>query len=133
MEKINEKRLSVLKVALELLKIEQISFKSALEITEGKRILTHEEFKNLQEQPFMVTKGNKLHALTYIINHLKREFNDIELPKELQELKEQNILISLDIIHKIMLQDVYSASDFAESTKILGMLRKNSFEGLQTP
>ena len=130
MEKINEKILSVLKVALELLKVEQTSLKTSLELAEGGRIRTLEEFKKFKEQPFIKTQGNKLYALSFVVNHLKREFDDIELPEELQELKEQNVLIALEIIHKIMLQEVFSASEFAESTKILGMLRKNSFEGL---
>ena len=130
MEKINEKRLVVLKVALELLKIEQTGLKTSLEFIEDGRAKTLEEFKNFKEQPFIKTQGNKLYALTFVINHLKREFDDIELTKELQELKEQNVLIALENIHKVMLQEVYSASDFAESTKILGILRKNSFKGL---
>ena len=124
MEKINEKRLSVLKVALELLKIEQTK-KTIVEVpVKG--------FKNVVkfDEPFIKTKDNKLYALTYVINHLKREFDDIELPRDLQELKEQNVLMALDHINKTMLQEVFSASDFAESIKILGMLRKNSFEGL---
>lgn len=130
MEKINEKRLVVLKVALELLKIEQTSLKTSLELAEGGEIRTIEEFKKFKEQPFIKTQGNRLYALTFVANHLKRKFDGIELPEELQELKEQNVLIALEIIHKIMLQEVFSASEFAESTKILGLLRKNSFEGL---
>ncbi len=132
MEKINEKRLSVLKVALELLKIEQTK-RATVEIKEKDKVqedLSRGKIVKLEEVQFLNTKGNKLYALTFVINHLKREFDDIELPKELQELKEQNILMALEHIHKVMLQDVCSASDFAESTRILGMLRKNSFEGL---
>lgn len=125
MENINEKRLAVLKVALESLRVEQTK-KTII----GVPVNGFENAENLEGQPFVQTKDNKLYALIYVINHLKREFDDIELSKELQELKEQNIQMALENIHKTILQEVYSASDFAVNTKILGMLRKSSFEGL---
>lgn len=132
MEKMNEKRLAVLKVVLECLKVaqEETNVKVFQESTQNKYMdLSCGNIRQLEAGKFIETTGNKIIALTYVIHHLKRPFESISLPEEIEELKKQNIEMALEKILLILNESHYSASDFAESTSVLKMLRRGSFEG----
>lgn len=134
MEKINEKRLSVLKVALELLKhvqelqelkVKLVPIESSDKIEMSLGTVRELENGECLEEGFQTV----MDSISYTINHLGKPFESTNLSEELENLKKENIEIALDkileIFELIRKGAVTRVSDFSDYTRILWMLRKD--------
>ena len=128
MEKINEKRLSVLKVALELLK--EVQERQEINIQPiNIEINSTENVKELAVEELICSGQTIIDSISYTINHLGRSFESTDLSEELENLKKENIEIALnkilEIFELIRKGAVTRVSDFTEYTRVLWMLRKD--------
>ena len=128
MEKINEKRLSVLKVALELLK--EVQERQEINIQPiNIEINSTENVKELAVEELICSGQTIIDSISYTINHLGRSFESTDLSEELENLKKENIEIALnkilEIFELIRKGAVTTVSDFTEYTRVLWMLRKD--------
>ena len=128
MEKINEKRLSVLKVALELLK--EVQERQEINIQPiNIEINSTENVKELAVEELICSGQTIIDSISYTINHLGRSFESTDLSEELENLKKENIEIALnkilEIFELIRKWAVTRVSDFTDYTRVLWMLRKD--------
>lgn len=128
MEKINEKRLSVLKVALELLK--EVQERQEINIQPiNIEINSTENVKELAVEELICSGQTIIDSISYTINHLGRSFESTDLSEELENLKKENIEIALnkilEIFELIRKGAVTRVSDFTDYTRVLWMLRKD--------
>ena len=128
MEKINEKRLSVLKVALELQK--EVQERQEINIQPiNIEINSTENVKELAVEELICSGQTIIDSISYTINHLGRSFESTDLSEELENLKKENIEIALnkilEIFELIRKGTVTRVSDFTDYTRVLWMLRKD--------
>ena len=128
MEKINEKRLLVLKVALELLK--EVQERQEINIQPiNIEINSTENVKELAVEELICSGQTIIDSISYTINHLGRSFESTDLSEELENLKKENIEIALnkilEIFELIRKGAVTRVSDFTDYTRVLWMLRKD--------
>ena len=127
-KKINEKRLSVLKGALELLK--EVQERQEINIQPiNIEINSTENVKELAVEELICSGQTIIDSISYTINHLGRSFESTDLSEELENLKKENIEIALnkilEIFELIRKGAVTRVSDFTEYTRVLWMLRKD--------
>lgn len=124
MEKINEKRLAVLKVALELLKV--VQKRQEIEI---KPILMDNDVKELAVAECLYNGLTTMDSITYTINHLRKPFESSNLSEELENLQKENIEIALDkileIFEFIKKGELTTVGHFTDYTRVLWILRKD--------
>lgn len=124
MEKINEKRLAVLKVALELLKV--VQERQEIEI---KPILMDNDVKELAVGEYLYNGLTTMDSITYTINHLRKPFEYSNLSEELEDLQKENIEIALDkileIFEFIKKGELTTVGHFTDYTRVLWILRKD--------
>lgn len=124
MEKINEKRLAVLKVALELLKV--VQERQEIEI---KPILMDNDVKELAVGECLYNGLTIMDSITYTINHLRKPFESSNLSEELENLQKENIEIALDkileIFEFIKKGELTTVGHFTDYTRVLWILRKD--------
>lgn len=131
MEKINEKRLTVLKVALELLKFVQENQELKIGMTPLKSGLLPTDSVRELEVSECLQEGFQtvMDSISYTINHLGRPFESTNLSEELENLRKENIEIALEkileIFELIKRGSVTRVSDFTDYTRVLWMLRKD--------
>ena len=131
MEKINKKRLTVLKVALELLKFVQENQELKIGMTPLKSGLLPTDSVRELEVSECLQEGFQtvMDSISYTINHLGRPFESTNLSEELENLRKENIEIALEkileIFELIKKGSVTRVSDFTDYTRVLWMLRKD--------
>lgn len=124
MEKINEKRLAVLKVALELLKV--VQEKQEIEL---KPMIMENNVKDLIVGECLYNGLTTMDSITYTINHLRKPFESSNLSDELENLQKENIEIALnkilEIFEFIKKGELTTVGHFTDYTRVLWILRKD--------
>lgn len=132
MEKINEKRLSVLKVALECLLVVQKAMSKneyVLMRTGGDlEDLSTGAVKKLESGEFLDFPESLINIVIYVISHLKKPFEETELSEELENLKKENIDFALDRIlerlEKIKKSETIYIQELSDYTRVLFHLER---------
>lgn len=132
MEKLNEKRLAVLKVALECLLVVQKAM-SANEYVLVKTGVDHENLslgavKKLEPGESLDFPESLINSVIYVISHLKKPFEETELSEELEKLKKENIDFALDRIlerlEKIKKSETIYIQELSDYTRVLFHLER---------
>ena len=132
MEKINEKRLVVLKVALECLLVIQKAMSEneyVLMRTSGDlEDLSTGAVKKLKSGEFLGFPESLINIVIYVISHLKKPFEETELSEELENLKKENIDFALDMIlerlEKIKESETIYIQELSDYTRVLFHLER---------
>ena len=132
MEKINEKRLSVLKVALECLLVIQKAMSEneyVLMRTGGDlEDLSTGAVKKLESGEFLDFPESLINIVIYVFSILKKPFEETELSEELENLKKENIDFALDRIlerqEKIKKSETIYIQELSDYTRVLFHLER---------
>ena len=132
MEKINEKRLSVLKVALECLLVVQKGLTETVDVLEKADVGLGDLNSGVKKlEPLEILgaiETSLIDTVIYVIGHLKKPFEETELSEELKSLKKENIDFALDRIlerlEKIKKSEKVHTSELMDFIRVLFHLER---------
>lgn len=132
MEKINEKRLSVLKVALECLLVVQKGLTETVDVLEKADVGLGDLNSGVKKlEPLEILgaiETSLIDTVIYVIGHLKKPFEETELSEELESLKKENIDFALDRIlerlEKIKKSEKVHTSELMDFIRVLFHLER---------
>ena len=132
MEKINDKRLSVLKVALECLLVIQKGLTEKVDsFGKADRDLGGFDIGVKKLEPLEILgaiETSLIDTVIYVVGHLKKPFEETNLSEELEELKKENINFALDMIlerlEKIKKSEKVHTSELMDFIRVLFHLER---------